>query len=168
MPKACDNKEGEGGQHDGTPVYAPSVSSRRAGADRVRVWSGRSGVPDGTAHHAPDHGQAAGLEQRTMRQHGSRQPGKPARSLATLWEQKGGKHPTSSRARPEAAGDRGDQSVIDAMSMLPVSTALSTEPRYHGSRFMTRGTLVPSVVTGPSHICAGMPHEAHPGLQEGK
>jgi len=88
----------EGGQHDGAPVYAPPVFSRRAGADRVRVWSGRSVVLDGTAHHSPDRGQATWLEQRPMRQHGSMQPGTQALSLAALLEHKGGKHPASSCA----------------------------------------------------------------------
>ena len=78
----------EGSLHDGAPVYASPVSARRAGADRVRVWSGRSVVPNGTAHQSPDRWQAAWREKRTMRQHGSIQSGKQALSFAVLLAQK--------------------------------------------------------------------------------
>jgi hypothetical protein len=59
----------------------PLCGPRRQGPPRTRPWAG----------------SAAGVA--PMRQHGSMQPGKQARSLAALWEQKGGKHPTSSHAR---------------------------------------------------------------------
>ena len=55
---ACPRQEGAGGQPDGASIYAPPVSSRRAGADRVRGWSGCFVVPDGPGHPAPHRGQA--------------------------------------------------------------------------------------------------------------
>ena len=53
---ACPRQEVEGDQPDGAPVYASPVSARRAGADRVRGWSGCFVVPDGTEHPAPHRG----------------------------------------------------------------------------------------------------------------
>src|SRR4029450_5389930 len=93
------SRRAEGGQHDDAPVYGPSMSSRCAGADRMRVWSGYFVVPNAKVHHAPGRGQTAQREQHPMSKYGSRKLGKPGLALAALLKQKGGNPPPLSRTR---------------------------------------------------------------------